>query len=198
MIIVRHRINKIKELKEIDQKYGVEVDVRAFGKDIILNHEPFATGDLLEEYLGNYRHSFIIFNIKEAGIEDEVCRLAEKYKIKDYFLLDVEFPYIHKAAQEGKKRIAIRYSEDECIDIAIKYAGKIDWVWIDTISKLPLDEDVVKKLKPFNTALVCPERWGRPDDIENYIKLMKELNFQPDIVMTAEPFVKIYESAFAS
>lgn len=195
MIIVKHRINKVRELKEINAKYGVEVDVRVSGKDLILNHEPFASGDLLDEYLSNYHHGFIIFNIKEAGIEDAVHKLAAKHKITDYFLLDVEFPYIYKAAGKGIKQIAIRYSEDECIDTAAKYAGKIDWVWIDTISKLPLDEEIVKKLKPFKTALVCPERWGRPQDIESYIKRMKKLDFRPEIVMTSAKFVEVYEKS---
>jgi|TARA_B110000483_G_C18115973_1_gene511639 hypothetical protein len=32
-----------------------------------------------------YKHGTIIFNIKEAGIENEVISLAKKFKIKSFF-----------------------------------------------------------------------------------------------------------------
>ena len=41
MIIVSHRINTKKQLKNLDTEYGAEVDLRSSGKDIIINHEPF-------------------------------------------------------------------------------------------------------------------------------------------------------------
>ena len=72
MIIAAHRINTIKGLQELPSQYGVEIDVRAHGNRLILNHEPHEDGDELQEYLKKYQHRFIIFNIKEAGIEDEV------------------------------------------------------------------------------------------------------------------------------
>ena len=65
MQIICHRINTISELKNIPKEYGVEIDVRAFGTKLILNHEPHQYGDELEEYLQNFDHAFVIFNIKE-------------------------------------------------------------------------------------------------------------------------------------
>jgi hypothetical protein len=50
---------------------------------------------------------------------------------------------------------------------------------------LPLDQDIVNKLKPFQTCLVCPSRWGRPEDIGVYAIKIKELNFKPDAIMTS-------------
>ncbi|MFH1424501.1 MAG: hypothetical protein ABIG20_02335 [archaeon] len=189
MMLIMHRVNTIEGLKNVSAEYGVEVDVRTDGNKLILNHEPMEGGDELEEYLKEYKHKFIIFNIKEAGIEDKVRALAEKYKVKDYFLLDVEFPYIYKAARSGVKNIAIRFSEDEPIEAALEYRGKVDWVWIDTNTKLPLDADVVEKLKGFKTCLVCPSRWGRPEDIKEYKEKISELGIKLDAVMTEEKYV---------
>ena len=39
MELIIHRINKIKDLKKIPTIYGTEIDIRAFGSKLILNHE---------------------------------------------------------------------------------------------------------------------------------------------------------------
>ena len=53
MEIIIHRINKIKNLKTIPTKFGVEIDLRDFNKDLVLQHDPFKKGDLFEKYLEN-------------------------------------------------------------------------------------------------------------------------------------------------
>jgi len=185
MQIVAHRINTIRELQVIPPSYGVELDLRADGSQLILNHEPFRGGERFLDYLDAYRHKTLVLNIKEAGIENEVLRLVREKGISDYFLLDVEFPFIYQSTRKGERAIAMRYSEDEPIEIALTYKGKVDWVWIDTNTKLPLDETVIRRLAGFKTCLVCPGRWGRSGDIPGYRKRMHELGFVPDAVMTA-------------
>lgn len=191
MQIIVHRVNTIEILKTIPSHYGVEIDIR---EDLTLSHDPSRKVneqqlDSLENYLKEYVRSghqgTIVFNIKAAGIEDEVIKLAAENKIENYFLLDVEMPYLYRASGKGFRKIAVRYSEYEPIELTENFRGKVDWVWIDTATKLPLDEDIVKKLQGFKTCLVCPERWGRPEDISVYRKTMKELSFSPTAVMTA-------------
>ena len=82
MEIIAHRINTVKELRVVPEDYGTEIDVRAFGNELILNHEPFETGERLEEYLDEYKHGTLVLNIKEAGIEDKVISLVKRRKIK--------------------------------------------------------------------------------------------------------------------
>ncbi len=192
MLKIIHRVNTIEGLEKIDPKYGVEVDLRAYDGRLILNHEAFEDGQDFEKYLEKYQHSFLILNIKESGIEDRVVALMKKRGIEDYFLLDVEFPYMYKAAKQGFRKVAIRYSEKEPIENVLEFKDNFDWVWIDTNTKLPLDSDVVKVLKEFKTCLVCPERWGRSDDIENYVEKMKALEFEPTAVMTSLECVDRY------
>ena len=97
MEIIIHRINKIKDLKKIPVNFGVEIDIRTMGSNLILNHDPFTKGDKLINYLENYKHQTLVLNLKEAGIEKNVLNLIRKYKIKSYFLLDVEMPYMYSA-----------------------------------------------------------------------------------------------------
>lgn len=189
MQIYIHRVNTIEKLKTVDPKYGVELDLRVEGDRLILNHEPFEGGEDFEDYLKEFKHASIILNTKEAGAEERILELMKQYNVPHYFFLDVEFPYIYRAARAGVRDIAMRYSEDEAIETVLNYKDKVDWVWIDTNTKLPLDETVIKQLEGFKTCLVCPERWGRPEDIPAYIEQMKALNFKLDAVMTAQDYV---------
>jgi len=193
MFKIVHRINTIEQLKKIPPEYGVEVDVRAEGDRVILHHEPFQVGEDFASYLKAYQHAFIVLNIKEAGIEKRMIEMVEGQGIKDYFLLDVEFPYIFKetrpvyvppdGAVPGKLKIAVRYSEAEPIEQALALKDKVEWVWIDTNTKLPLDTKVVQQLQGFKACLVSPDRWGRPEDIAVYKKKLAELDFKLDAVM---------------
>ena len=193
--IIIHRVNSINGLKRIKPRFGTEIDIRAWGSEIILNHEPFSSGERIEDYLDEYRHGTLILNIKEAGIEDEVLSLVrQRPQIKSYFLLDIEFPYIYRATRQGERAIAIRFSEDEPIEFAKKYVDKIDWVWIDTNTQMPVGEHNLPILNMFKKCLVCPERWGRPSDIANYKNLMSIMGFKIDAVMTSNQYIKLWES----
>ena len=50
MIYISHRINTVKELDLIPTEYGVEIDVRADGEKLILAHDPFNEGEVLESF----------------------------------------------------------------------------------------------------------------------------------------------------
>ncbi len=97
-----HRINTISQLKNLDKKFGVEIDIRSFKSKLILNHEPYSKGDFLDDYLENYKNKTLILNIKESGIEDDVLKSIKKFNIKSFFLLDIEFPYIFKLIKKKK------------------------------------------------------------------------------------------------
>ena len=142
MEIIIHRLNKIKDLKKISPEYGVEIDIRANGSNLILNHEPFTNGDNLKNYLENYKHKTLVLNLKEAGIEKNVLNLVKKYSIKSYFLLDVEMPYMYSATKKGQKNIAVRFSEYENIHLTKYFNDKLNWVWIDTVTELPINKKI--------------------------------------------------------
>lgn len=192
MEIIIHGVNTISGLQKIKPKNGVEIDIRAWESDLILSHEPFHNGDKLDDYLDKYNHGTLILNIKEAGIEDEVLRLVrQRPQISSYFLLDVEFPYLYRASRLGETNIAIRFSEDESIKTVENYIGKVDWVWIDTNTSLPISKKNKPVLDKFKKCLVCPERWHRPSDIIEY---KNKVGSYIDAVMTEMEFVENWES----
>ena len=175
MEIVAHRINLINKLLEVPMKYGCEIDIRTQDSKLILNHEPYLWGDNLIDYLDNYKHGLLVLIIKEAGIENDVLKLVRERNIPSFFLLDVEFPYLYRASRMGERAIAVRFSEDEPIELVNTYRKLVDWVWVDTNTKLPLDAKNIIVLSSLQTCLVCPERWGRPNDIIPYRQSMKSL-----------------------
>mgnify|MGYP001465916964 FL=1 len=185
MEFIIHRVNKIKDLKTLPKKFGAEIDIRTMGSKLILNHEPFNKGDILENYLENYKHKTLVLNLKEAGIEKEVLKLVKIHLIKSFFLLDVEMPYMYSATKKGQKNIAVRFSEYESLDLTKYFQGKLNWVWIDTVTKLPINLNNAKILSKFKSCIVCPERWGRKKDIKKYKKKLFKLKFKPTSMMTS-------------
>ncbi|MDB2351251.1 hypothetical protein N9W06_03075 [Candidatus Marinimicrobia bacterium] len=193
MEIIIHRVNTIARLKKLRVEFGIEIDVRSSGSNLILNHEPYERGENLIDYLDEYKHGTIIFNIKESGIENDVIKLInQRSNIKNYFLLDVEFPFIFQSLSVPFKNIALRFSEFESIENLKKLVGKVGWVWIDTFKHFPVKEDDIETLNRYKKCLVCPERWGRPNDISKYKMYMKDLNFKIDAVMTAKNYVELW------
>ena len=193
MEFIIHRINKVKELNKLPKIYGAEIDIRCKGSKLILNHEPYKNGDKLENYLENYKHKTLVLNIKEAGIEKDVLNLVKKNAIKSYFLLDVEMPYMYSASKKGEKNIAVRYSEYEDINFSKFFKNKLNWVWIDTTTTLPINKKNIKILNNFKSCLVCPERWGRKKDIKVYKNKMKKMNFKPSAIMTSKDCLKYWQ-----
>ena len=193
MELIAHRINQISQLKSLPKRYGSEIDLRSRGSKIILNHDPHEDGDKFENYLSHYNHGTLIINIKESGIENEAIKLAKKYKVKSFFLLDVEMPFICISKKDIKKLTSIRFSEFEPISTASKFKNDVGWIWIDTFKKLPIKKSNINLLKKFKTCLVCPERWGRPLDIKNYFIKLKKYNFFPNSIMTNLKYAKKWE-----
>tara|TARA_B100000945_G_C20414424_1_gene614369 strand:- start:670 stop:1257 length:588 start_codon:yes stop_codon:yes gene_type:complete len=193
MEYIIHRVNSINELKKIKKTYGVEIDIRSNGSKLILNHEPFVNGESFINYIDEYRHGTLVLNIKEAGIENTVLKLIKQRPyITSYFLLDVEFPYIYVASRQGEKNIAIRYSEDESIDTVKNYINKLNWVWIDTNSRLPIDKNNIQTLNNFKKCMVCPSRWKQTYKISQYLKFLKSNNFKIDAIMTSLKNITYY------
>lgn len=182
MIKIAHRINKIADLNKVDPAWGVEIDVRytPHTDRLYLNHD-LGPGEDMEKYLRHFKHAFIIFNIKDSGTEMRCIELAKKYKISPdkYFLLDVEHPFLMKIKLgkpgfKGIHSVAVRYSELEPIEFVEQFRGVVDWVWIDTPTRIPIDKKILKRLKGFKHCLCSPEFWGWET---------KKLLFQPDAIM---------------
>ena len=187
MKFIAHRINTKKELKNISEQYGAELDLRdSVDGKIYINHDPFILGEDFEEYLKEYNHGTMILNIKSERIELRVLELLKKYNIKDYFFLDSSFPMIKLLTDYGEKKIALRYSEFEGLDTLEKMQEKVDWVWVDCFTKLPLNNEIYNKIKKmgYKLCLVSPELQGQPEKIEKYAEQIKKEKIIFDSICT--------------
>ena len=90
--------------------------------------------------------------------------------------------------QHLKKTLKISlydFQKFESINTVMKFKGLVNWVWIDTFTKLPLNQNSINILKHFKTCLVCPERWNRQEDITLYKEKLQKINFSLNAVMTS-------------
>ncbi|MGX0891680.1 hypothetical protein AB7M22_003688 [Pseudomonas sp. ADAK2 TE3594] len=191
MKLISHRRNTIAELNATPTKYGVEVDIRSCGEQLIIHHDPFVSGESFDAWLAVYQHSTLILNVKEEGLEGRLISLMESRGIEDYFFLDQSFPFLIKWSNLGVNRCAARVSEFESIETALTLAGKVDWIWVDCFSRFPLSKTDATRLKTagFKLCLVSPELQGRnaETEIPELILLLDSLDITADAVCTKRP-----------
>jgi len=191
MKLISHRCNTLEELNATPVKYGVEVDIRSFGTQLIINHEPFEAGELFEDWLSSYQHGTLILNVKEEGLESRLISLMKKNGINDYFFLDQSFPFLVKCANHDEHRCAVRVSEFESIETALSLAGQVDWVWVDNFTCFPLSQVEGKLLKKmgFKLCLVSPELHGKDAEVEIplFAKMLDVRGIIADAICTKRP-----------
>lgn len=203
MIIVSHRINTIEALLNTSKQFGCEIDVRNHGDELIVIHDPFVQEGLrLQEFLQYYRHKFLIVNVKEEGLGSRIRQLLDKSNIKKFFILDESVPFIIKHAKAGEPEFAIRVSEFESFQGAIKLQrmlkilGKsLSWVWVDTFTGEVLSKNATKQLQaaklrccfvsPELHKIESPKKWKTL--IEDFSIILKENGIIPDMICTKEP-----------
>lgn len=187
MEFIAHRINTVEELKTLPREYGVELDLRDdLNGNIYIQHNPFEKGENFEEYLKEYHHGTMILNVKSERIEHKILELISKYDVKSYFFLDSSFPMIYLLSSQGEKNIALRVSEFEGLDTATNMAGRVDWIWVDCFTKIPINKEQFNYLKSlgYKLCLVSPELQGRPEDIDKYKELIDSQGLSFDAICT--------------
>ena len=193
MIKVIHRVNQIAHLQDIPNSFGVEVDLRQWGEDIIVEHDAFRQGESFEEWLKHFRHEIAVLNIKSEGIGMRAVEmLLESSPEARYFLLDQSFPFMVKSIL-GKSMISgVRVSDLENFEPLAELMPK--WVWLDCHSG---DWSFLKRALPetsklgIHTCLASPELHGRQVDSEmNQIKkILSDINLEPTAVCTKNPAI---------
>jgi len=191
MILVHHRRNTAAELRATPPEWGVEVDIRSQGGELVIHHDPFVAGEPFGTWLDAYHHRLVILNVKEEGLEERVLAEMAARGIESFFFLDQSFPFLIRTARAGERRCAVRVSEYESIDTALSLAGLIDWVWVDCFSRFPLDRAEAERLRAagFRLCLVSPELQGRADpaEIEAMRALIAERGITIDAVCSKTP-----------
>ena len=97
MIKVLHRVNSLNKLENLKKEFGVEVDIHAYGDRLVVHHNAFSDGVDLHDWLnicGSNR--FVVFNIKEEGIELRVRDMAVEAGIKFFFFIGLVISCINQ------------------------------------------------------------------------------------------------------
>jgi hypothetical protein len=192
MIIISHRRNTVAELVATPQRYGIEVDIRSRGDDLIIHHDAFVAGESFEQWIAAYRHATLILNVKEEGLEGRLLNLMKAHGIEDFFFLDQSFPFLMKTARAGERRCAVRASEFEVIDTALCLGGMVDWVWVDCFNPgLWLSGADARRLQDagLRLCLVSPELQGRigAEELEKVKERQRAQGIAFDAVCTKVP-----------
>ena len=192
MILVRHRINSIDELRNIHSDYGVEIDLRTFGQELILEHEPFKSGVKLSEWIKYYNHKYLIVNLKEDGLEAKTIEILNDYGIRNFFFLDQSFPSLYKLTRIAPEFCSARVSDFEPISTALNL--KPGWIWFDSHSgdwDYLLDAFIALENQNIKTCLVSPELQRVDSDIElnNLKNIINEKSIYFDAVCTKLPHI---------
>jgi|TARA_B100001093_G_C26818787_1_gene1010948 hypothetical protein len=198
MLIVKHRVNTIKEIKSLNKDLGAEIDIRSSKNKLILHHDPFKKGENLERWIQSFDHKFLILNVKEEGLEKKVLRLMKQNNIKNFFFLDQSIPFLIKTIKSKEYRCAIRLSEYESIETIKKMPVQIKWIWLDCFTKYDMNKSSIKYLLESgkNICVVSPELQGRTSKEEIFLAInkFKRYKFVPNAVCTKYP--KLWSESF--
>ena len=131
MKYIAHRKNTSAELDATPEGFGIEMDLRTHNSHLTIHHDPLMPVEKcerFEEWLLVFKRKprgTLILNVKEAGLEDSILDLMDKYNISDFFFLDQPAPYLIWSAlvdeakmARMKKRIAVRVSQYEPVEAA--------------------------------------------------------------------------------
>lgn len=195
MIIIKHRVNTLQDLKKLESDQGAEIDVRYHEDQLVLHHDPFSHHKneclVFEEFLSNWKaEGPLILNIKTEGIENTCIALMNEFKVPNWFFLDLSMPYFVKFSNfalqkkiEGfsKKNLAVRFSEYEPLEYALSFSNKAEWIWVDCFSFLPLNEEIYDKIKQgnFKICLVSPELQGlKKEKIIDFLSQVNDMEIE--------------------
>ncbi len=203
MLIIEHRCNNLGVLRAVPTEFGCEIDIRNHGKELIVIHDPFLEGgENLDDWLEGFNHKFLVVNVKEEGLEEELLKILKNKGLSNYFILDESFPYIRKWAMKGVEEFAVRVSEYESYKTALalasdlqKHNRKIGWVWADCFEgrPLPVIETNALKKSGYKICHVSPELHhldtpGIWDDlVKTFIMDLISQGVIPDAVCTKLP-----------
>jgi hypothetical protein len=190
MIIIRHRVNKISDLVSIPSDQGIEIDLRSFDGEIIVEHDPFRNGEKFVDWASYFHHKQLVFKVKEDGLENIIIGILADLKINSYFFLDQSFPSLYKLSKIMPEVCSTRVSEYESIESALLL--KPGWVWFDSHTGnwdyLSKSFDAIRET-PIKTCLVSPEL-QRPEYGNEIIELKSRigrLSINFDAVCTKLP-----------
>lgn len=166
---------KIALLRALEHGFGIETDIRDFGTEIVISHDPAIGGELaLEELFEAFAHSesTLALNIKSDGLSHKLAKIIPESERSHYFAFDMSGPEYFKYGELGIRTFD-RRSEFET---GFGTGKKPDGIWLDAFTR---DSWMLEWLaggdgETIDTVVVSPELHGRPH--LDFWRGLKELN----------------------
>lgn len=97
--------------------YGVEIDIRDYQGEIVVSHDLADSGCVKLKEVFRLYHNIssglpLALNVKADGLQHELKKLLEEYRIKDYFVFDMSLPDALIYLENGMNAFT-RFSEYE-------------------------------------------------------------------------------------
>jgi hypothetical protein len=177
-MFIAHRVNQLNETVAAEvfgAADGIEFDIRDTGGEIVVQHDPFLTGQRFTDFLKFCpSNKFYIVNVKAEGIEQRAIADLEAHGITQFFLLDCSIPMMVRLGKLGERRLAVRFSEYESLATVEAMAPFVSWVWVDVFTQLPLTNAIETSIRNhgLKLCLVSPELQGQQEKITEYKHLL--------------------------
>lgn len=189
MQLIRHRVNTVAALNATPRHNWVEVDVRVCENQIVLQHDAFAQGEDLSDWLSEYEHAGIVLNVKADGLEETLCDAMERAGVGDYFFLDSQPATTYRLPPHLLKKVAVRVSDLEKPTAEAFLLHRGGWAWLD-IFKEP--EIMIQRLdeipSDMRLCLASPDIMPTPPiSSQDLIKMLGNRLSRISAVVTKSP-----------
>ena len=130
-----------------------------------------------------------MLNVKEDGLVQKIELLIKRYRVLDYFYLDLPFPTMR---QNIIAQIPTSFRVSDCEPVEILNYMKSDWLWIDSFTgnwkHLKKALKICKKYK-LKSCLVSPELQGRNIfyEVSQIMEIITSANLNLTAVCTKFP-----------
>ena len=143
-------------LEGLEHFQGIEIDLKNKNGKIVLSHDPLEKGQnyiKLEDCFSKHPGGFYALNIKEDGLSDELAKLIQKYKIKNYMCFDLSTP--ESIQYKNKKLIVYDRMGDQDPQMNYKTGGiVVDIFSLKNMNQIFKQIETIKKKHLF---FISPE-----------------------------------------
>jgi len=133
-MIVHHRINDYRDLKNIPKEDAIEIDIRwSYSRGLIVTHDlDDGLNSSFNDWIKYFDHAALFLNIKESQCEDKIIELYNtRFDFHKWFFLDSQLPDIIRLSNLGyQDKFIFRYSRNEN-PLKSLVEKSAPYVWID-------------------------------------------------------------------
>ncbi len=186
MQFIKHRVNKISDLSQVDPNWGVEIDIRSnvsHRDSLHLSHDPWDKGDDFLEWLDEYKRlgiqGPIILNTKEDALENCLLNYLANAGLTHFFFLDTTIPTLVKLCEKGlREHLCVRLSKYEPLENIELFRGKVEWIWLDCFHGNPIFLPVSFNKGDYKICIVSPElHTGKTENLMYFDQLFSMTDF---------------------